>query len=63
MSPKLLMQGIEGLFFQGLINGSKVVAVFVKSERSNDIQSILNQSGFQAINIPEGITGNPKKVD
>lgn len=54
--------GIEGLFFQGTINGSKVVAVFVKSERSNDIQSILNQSGFQAINIPEGITGNPKKL-
>ena len=62
IESQIIDAGIEGLFFQGLINGSKVVAVFVKSERSNDIQSILNQSGFQAINIPEGITGNPKKL-
>ena len=62
IESQIIDAGIEGLFFQGTINGSKVVAVFVKSERSNDIQSILNQSGFQAINIPEGITGNPKKL-
>ena len=62
IESQIIDAGIEGLFFQGLINGSKVVAVFVKSERSNDIQSILNQSGFQAINIPEGITGKPKKL-
>ena len=62
IESQIIDAGIEGLFFQGTINGSKVVAVFAKSERSNDIQSILNQSGFQAINIPEGITGNPKKL-
>ena len=62
IESQIIDAGIEGLFFQGTINGSKVVAVFVKSEQSNDIQSILNQSGFQAINIPEGITGNPKKL-
>jgi len=55
-------EGIEGIFFQGSISGSKVIAVFVKSDQLNDIQSILNQSGFQAINIPEDINGNPSNL-
>ncbi len=53
---------IEGLFFQGSINASKVIALFVKAEQSNDAQSLLNQSGFQAINIPEGISGDPNQL-
>ena len=61
-SSEIQSQINDGLFFQGTINGSKVVAVFVKSEQSNDIQSVLNQSGFQAINVPDGITGNPKQL-
>lgn len=53
---------IEGLFFQGSINASKVIALFVKAEQSNDAQSLLNQLGFQAINIPEGISGDPNQL-
>ena len=53
---------IEGLFFQGSINASKVIALFVKAEQSNDTQSLLNQLGFQAINIPEGISGDPNQL-
>ena len=53
---------IEGLFFQGSINASKVIALFVKVEQSNDAQSLLNQLGFQAINIPEGISGDPNQL-
>jgi len=53
---------IEGLFFQGSINASKVIALFVKAEQSNDAQSLVNQLGFQAINIPEGISGDPNQL-
>ena len=53
---------IEGLFFQGSINASKVIALLVKAEQSNDAQSLLNQLGFQAINIPEGISGDPNQL-
>ncbi len=53
---------IEGLFFQGSMNASKVIALFVKAEQSNDAQSLLNQLGFQAINIPEGISGDPNQL-
>jgi len=53
---------IEGLFFQGSTNASKVIALFVKVEQSNDAQSLLNQLGFQAINIPEGISGDPNQL-
>ena len=53
---------IEGLFFQGSINANKVIALFVKAEQSNDAQSLLNQLGFQAINIPEGISGDPNQL-
>lgn len=53
---------IEGLFFQGSTNASKVIALFVKAEQSNDAQSLLNQLGFQAINIPEGISGDPNQL-
>ncbi len=53
---------IEGLFFQGSMNASKVIALFVKDEQSNDAQSLLNQLGFQAINIPEGISGDPNQL-
>ena len=62
IESQIIDGGADGLFFQGTINGSKVVAVFVKSEQSHDIQSVLNQSGFQAINIPDGITGNSKQL-
>jgi len=53
---------IEGLFFQGSTNASKVIALFVKVEQSNDAQSLVNQLGFQAINIPEGISGDPNQL-
>jgi len=53
---------IEGLFFQGSTNASKVIALFVKVEQSNDAQSLLNQLGFQAINIPEGISGDSNQL-
>ena len=36
--------------------------MFVKAEQSNDAQSLLNQLGFQAINIPEGISGDPNQL-
>jgi V/A-type H+-transporting ATPase subunit I len=52
----------EGLFFKDTINGSTVIALFVKSEQSNAAQSLLNQAGFQAINVPEEITGNPNEL-
>ena len=55
-------RGIEGLFFHGKINSNKVVAIFAKAEKSNETQSLLNHVGFQAINIPEGIVGNPNQL-
>ena len=50
---------IPGIYYHGTSNGIKVVAIFVRNEHSNSVQSSLNQSGFQAINIPENMVGNP----
>ena len=47
----------SGTYSHGIFNGIKVVAIFVRNEYSNSVQSSLNQSGFQAINIPENMIG------
>jgi len=46
---------IPGIYYHGTSNGIKVVAIFVRNEHSNSVQSSLNQSGFQAINVPENM--------
>ena len=51
--------GTPGIFYHGTFNGIKVVAIFVTNEYSSSVQSSLNQSGFQAINIPENMVGTP----
>ena len=48
----------NSLFFSGVSKKTKVIAVFVKNSDSNDTQSQLNASGFQAINLPENVSGS-----
>ena len=48
----------DSLFFDGLSNKTKVIAVFVRNSDSNDTQSLLNESGFQAINVPTNLQGD-----
>ena len=50
------------LFFDGVSNKTKVIAVFVRNSDSNDTQSLLNESGFQAINVPTNLQGSPKQL-
>ena len=50
----------DSLFFQGISNKTKVIAVFVKNDQFNDTLSKLNEAGFQAISLPEGVQGNSK---
>jgi V/A-type H+-transporting ATPase subunit I len=52
----------SGICSQGKFNGIKVVAIFVRNEYSNHVQSSLNQSGFQAINIPENMIGKSSEL-
>ena len=52
----------DSLFFNGLSNKTKVIAVFVRNSDSNDTQSLLNESGFQAINVPTNLQGSPKQL-
>ena len=53
---------IPCIYYHGTSNGVKVVGVFVRNEFSNRLQTNLNQSGFQAINIPENMVGNPSLI-
>ena len=50
----------DSLFFHGISNKTKVIAVFVKNNQFNDTLSKLNEAGFQAISLPEGAQGNSK---
>ena len=52
----------DSLFFDGVSNKTKVIAVFVRNSDSNDTQSLLNESGFQAINVPTNLQGSPKQL-
>ena len=52
----------DSLFFDGVSNKTKVIAVFVRNSDSNDTQSLLNESGFQAINVPTNLQGGPKQL-
>ena len=53
---------IPCIYYHGTSNGVKVVGVFVRNEFSNRLQTNLNQSGFQAINIPENMVGKPSLI-
>ena len=48
----------NSLFFSGVSKKTKVIAVFVRNSDSNDTLSQLNSSGFQAINLPENVSGS-----
>ena len=50
----------DSLFFHGLSNKTKVIAVFVKNDQFNETISKLNEAGFQAISLPEGSQGDSK---
>jgi len=52
----------DSLFFDGVSNKTKVIAVFVRNSDSNDTQSLLNEYGFQAINVPTNLQGGPKQL-
>jgi len=53
---------ISGIFMKGFANGANIVAIFVENKYSNQVQTRLNQSGFQAINIPENLSGDPSEI-
>ena len=53
---------ISGIFMKGFANGANIVAIFVENKYSNQVQTRLNQSGFQSINIPENLSGNPSEI-
>lgn len=54
--------GSNGMFFSGESkNKDKTVAVFIQNNYSNEAQMLLNEAGFQSINIPLG-EGNIKDL-